>query len=333
MDAEHDNTAAGAAREPSRGDSHDYELLDFGRGRKLERFGEYILDRPAIGHAEDPVEQGELWGRATARFEIDAGARASAMGGQRGKWKPNARLSPGMAIPGLGEGLVGQHLPVVPERWTIACGGLRLELKPTAFGHIGFFPEQIENWRWITRQLCEEPSRQRQSGERRPKILNLFAHTGGSTLAAAAAGAEVVHVDSARGAVAWARRNAELSGLSQSPIRWIVEDAARFVRREVARGNAYDAVILDPPSYGHGAAGETWQLDRDLPELLGACAKLTAGRMRFVLLTCHSLAATPPVVAQWLGEAMNAGAKGRELTLTTSTGRQLPAGVVASVIA
>jgi 23S rRNA (cytosine1962-C5)-methyltransferase len=332
MDSTHDNPRAGDQRELCRGDSHDYELLDFGRGRKLERFGEYVLDRPAIGHAEDPVEQPELWSRAMARFEIDASARASAMGGQRGKWKPNARRSPGMAIPGLGEGLVGQTMLSLPERWTIACGGLRLELKPTAFGHIGLFPEQIENWRWIARQL-REPSRQRQASERWPKILNLFAHTGGSTLTAAAAGAEVVHVDSARGAVTWARRNAELSGLTEAPIRWIVEDAVRFVRRELARCNGYDAVILDPPSYGHGAAGETWKLERDLPELLAACAKLTSGRLRFALLTCHSPAATPPVAAQWLGEAMNAGAEGRELSLTTSTGRQLPAGVVASVIA
>ena len=233
MDATHDKLTDDE-REPGRGDRQAYELLDFGRGRKLERFGEYVLDRPVVGHAEDLVERPEHWSHATARFEIDTAARASSTSGQRGKWKPNARLSPGMAIPGLGGSLVGQNMPTLPERWTIACGGLLLELKPTAFGHVGFFPEQIENWQWIARQLCE-PSRQRQSSERRLKILNLFAHTGGSTLAAAAAGAEVVHVDSARAAVAWARRNAELSGLAEAPIRWIVEDAVRFVRREFAR--------------------------------------------------------------------------------------------------
>jgi 23S rRNA (cytosine1962-C5)-methyltransferase len=332
MDATHENARTDDEPGPGRGDSRDYELLDFGRGRKLERFGEYVLDRPGVGRPDDDVERPELWSHATARFEIDANARASATSGQRGKWKPNAPLSPGMAVPGLGGSLVGQTMLSLPERWTIACGGLRLELKPTAFGHIGLFPEQIENWRWIARQL-REPSRQRQSSERRPKILNLFAHTGGSTLTAAAAGAEVVHVDSARGAVTWARRNAELSGLTEAPIRWIVEDAVRFVRRELARCNGYDAVILDPPSYGHGAAGETWKLERDLPELLAACAKLTSCRLRFALLTCHSPAATPPVAAQWLGTAMNVGAEGRELSLTTSTGRQLPAGVVASVVA
>ena len=134
----------------------------------------------------------------------------------------------------------------------------------------------------------------------RSKILNLFAYTGGSTLAAAAAGAEVVHVDAAKNVVAWARRNAELSGLADAPIRWIAEDAVKFVKRELKRGNRYDAVILDPPSYGHGPRGEVWRLSKHLPRLLDLCAELTAGRPQFMLLTCH----TPGYDAESLGQMM-----------------------------
>jgi 23S rRNA (cytosine1962-C5)-methyltransferase len=297
-------------KEPLGADLLDYELLDFGGGRKLERFGAYLLDRPAAGLEQEAVDHPEIWRRATARFEMDDAVRAGSSGGQRGHWRPEGAL---------------------PERWVITCEQLRLELKPTDFGHVGFFPEQGENWRWIAGQIRGSNSHG-QSPSSPWKILNLFAHTGGSTLAAAASGAEVVHVDSARGTVAWARRNAELSGLAQAPIRWIVEDAVRFVRRELARGNGYDGMILDPPGYGHGTAGEVWKLERDLPELLAACAKLTAGRLRFVLLTCHSPAATPPVVERWLSKAMGIRAEARELILTTATGRQMQAGVVATVI-
>jgi 23S rRNA (cytosine1962-C5)-methyltransferase len=303
-------------------ESLDYELLDFGGGRKLERFGAYLLDRPAVGQTEQAVERPELWTRAAARFELDDATRTGPgggqRGGQRGRWLPQGAL---------------------PKRWSVSCERLRLELKPTDFGHLGFFPEQIENWRWIARQIRQSAPtliHERMVDVQQPhpplKILNLFAHTGGSTLATAAAGAEVVHVDSARGTVAWARRNAELSGLAEAPIRWIVEDAGRFVRRELARGNGYDAVILDPPSYGHGAAGEVWKLERDLPDLLAACGKLTAGRLRFVLLTCHSPAATSPVVTRWLSEAIGLRATVGELTLATATGRRLPSGVAAQVI-
>jgi 23S rRNA (cytosine1962-C5)-methyltransferase len=253
--------------------SADYELLDFGEGRKLERFGSMMLDRPAPAAGEVARSQPELWSQATARFEVVGDPR----GGERGRWIPCDAL---------------------PERWTVAFGPLRFELKPTDFGHVGVFPEQAANWKWIARQVrapaAESP---------RLKVLNLFAHTGGSTLAAAAVGAEVVHVDSARNVVAWAGRNAELSGLASAPIRWIVEDAARFVRRELKRGNRYDAVILDPPSFGHGPAGETWKLEDDLPALLAACTELTAGRRRFVLLTCHTQSVTPAAARELLSAA------------------------------
>ena len=160
----------------------------------------------------------------------------------------------------------------LPERWTITCGPWQFELKRTDFGHVGLFPEQVENWVWIGERV--------RAAGRPLRVMNLFAYTGGSTLAAAAAAAETVHVDAAKNTVAWARRNAELSGLSAAPIRWIAEDALKFVKRELRRGNRYDAVILDPPSYGHGPRGEVWRLSKHLPRLLSLCGELTAGRAR-----------------------------------------------------
>jgi len=161
-------------------------------------------------------------------------------------------------------------------------------------------------------------------------VLNLFAYTGGSTLAAAASGAEVVHVDAARNVVAWARRNAELSGMADAPIRWIAEDAIKFVRRELKRGNTYHAVILDPPSYGHGPRGEVWRLSssRHLPRLLAMCAELTAGHCRFLLLTCHTPKFGPARLERLVTEILGDGrVTAGHLILKSSTGRELPSGV------
>jgi 23S rRNA (cytosine1962-C5)-methyltransferase len=286
----------------------EYELLDFGEGRKLERFGDVMLDRPAPAASDVRRSQPDLWSQATARFEVVGDQR----GGERGRWIPVGAL---------------------PERWTVAFGPLRFELKPTDFGHVGVFPEQVANWEWIARQVraavAEIP---------RLRVLNLFAHTGGSTLAAAAAGAEVVHVDSARNTVAWARRNAELSSLAAAPIRWIVEDAPRFVRRELNRGNRYDAVILDPPSFGHGPAGETWKLEDDLAALLSDCAEVTAGRRQFILVTCHTPSVTQAIAREILASALgvvsdlpiNRGDIAAEaLDLCSRHGRSLSCGIVA----
>jgi 23S rRNA (cytosine1962-C5)-methyltransferase len=288
--------------------SAEYELLDFGEGQKLERFGAFIVDRPAPAAVGIRTSRSDIWSQAAARYELHGDQR----GGDRGHWIPADAL---------------------PERWTISFGRMRLELKPTDFGHLGVFPEQAENWEWIAEEI-----RSATKVGHPLKMLNLFAHTGGSTLAAAIAGAEVVHVDSSKSAVAWARRNADLSGLADARIRWIVEDAARFVRREQNRGNRYDAVILDPPSYGHGPAGETWKLDADLPALLATCAELTAGRLRFILLTCHTPAVTPARAQTLLIEALTtadptaakaATVVGQPLELKRPDGALLPSGVVA----
>ncbi|MEN6459446.1 MAG: class I SAM-dependent methyltransferase [Thermoguttaceae bacterium] len=276
-----------------------YALLDFGEGRRLERFGPVLLDRPC------PAAEG--FQRADPRLWLQTDARFEGRDQEKGRWIEARRL---------------------PERWIVAHGPLRFELKRTDFGHVGLFPEQVDNWKWIDAQY-----RRAATGDavaaRHPKLLNLFAYTGGSTLAGAAAGAEVVHVDAARNVVAWARRNAELSGLAEAPVRWIGEDALKFVKRELRRGNHYDAVILDPPSYGHGPRGEVWRLSKHLPRLLALCGELTEGRQAFMLLTCHTPGYDADTLRDMLLDAV--GGSGRAaampLTIRSAAGRELPSGV------
>ncbi len=320
-------------------DSKPYELLDFGHGRRLERFGELVLDRPCPAAVNFERSDPLLWEEADARFE----GRER----ERGRWVCRRSL---------------------PERWTLAHGPLRFELKRTDFGHVGVFPEQAENWQWIADRCKSQrrtapgeafsgagtsrgqfvhgscvdvghdneadsplprPRSQQERGQV-SKVLNLFAYTGGATMAAAAAGAEVVHVDAAKNVVAWACRNAKLAGLADAPIRWIVEDAQKFVKREIRRGNRYDAVILDPPSYGHGAHGEVWRLAKHLPRLLELCAELTADRLRFLLLTCHTPGFDADMLAAMVRDTLGPGGRiiAQPLTIRSRTGRLLPSGVV-----
>lgn len=225
-----------------------YELIDFGQERKLERFGTVVLDRPCPA-ARRPHRKPRAWQHADARFE----RRESG----HGRW-------------------AGQ----LPEQWTVAFGRVVLCLKPNRFGHVGVFPEQTSSWTWLARHLASHP---------RPfKLLNLFAYTGASTLAAAAAGACVVHVDAARNIVGRARYNARLSELEPAPIRWIVEDATKFVTREIRRGNRYHGLVLDPPSYGHGPQGQPWKVDAHLRPLLESARQLLTHPPALLLLTCHS---------------------------------------------
>ena len=277
----------------------DYELLDFGNGRKLERFAEWVLDRPCPA-AVGAKPQTNGWKRAMARYDGD---RAT-----DGKWQPAVKkwelVECNLAVEGL---------------------GFRLGLSPLPSGQVGVFPEQLENWLWIARQV--------QRMGQPPKVLNLFAYTGGSTLAAAAAGAEVTHVDAARSMVSRARENAALSDLAEAPIRWIVEDAVKFCQREVKRGNCYDAVILDPPSYGHGPKGEAWAVRRDLLPLLELCGELTADSRTFLLCTCHSPGIGPAELSAYLSDGIfghcGQPRQSGELFLRTGDGRKLPSGVFA----
>jgi 23S rRNA (cytosine1962-C5)-methyltransferase len=234
----------------------EYELLDSGEGKKLERFGEYVLVRP---------EPQARWAAAlpAGRWQAADGEYVKAANGPRGEWK--FRKS-------------------IPARWEMRRGNLRFWVQPAPSGHVGVFPDQACHWDWLA-----EVTRR---AARPVKVLCLFGHTGLATLTAAAAGAEVTHVDASRKAVAWARENQRLSGLGERPIRWVVEDALTFVRREARRGNQYDAIVLDPPKFGRGPAGEMWKLEESLPELLGACGKVLSASPVFVLLNVYTTVLT-----------------------------------------
>ena len=268
-----------------------YELLDFGRGRKLERFGDVIVDRPSPSANGSPAAP-SIW-RDAVYFDRETG-----------KWSNTA-------------GVLG-------HAWRIQFEALQFELLATDTGQVGIFPEQFANWQWLVKKLRNRaPAR----------ILNLFAYTGGSSLAAAGAGAEVVHVDAAKSVVNWARRNAQHSGLAAAPIRWLVEDAAKFVKREVKRGHRYDGIILDPPSYGHGPKGEEWKLTRDLFDLLSDCKALLSSEPVLFLLSCHTPGFGPPELSAALSTCLfgscGAGVRTRDLSLYTADRRKLAAGYAA----
>ena len=227
----------------------DYELIDSGDGRKLERFGRYVLARPCSQAMWRPVKSEGDWSRADASFDREDGNR----------WHGRSNL---------------------PKEWPIETAGITFRLGGTDFGHLGIFPEQRAQWRW----LKEEVSRR----GRRLSCLNLFAYSGGSTMAMALGGAEVCHLDASKGMVEWARDNARLNGLADRPIRWIVDDAHKFMKRELRRGHRYDAIVLDPPSFGRGAGGEMYKIERDLKETLGLVRELLSDDPAFVLFSSHT---------------------------------------------
>ena len=241
-----------------------YALLDSGDGRKLERFGPYVLARPCSQAIWRPSLPSSAWEAASAAFDREKGLN----------WHGRERL---------------------PGEWTIAVDGITFRLSSTDFGHLGIFPEQRDSWRWIDAAV--------RGAGRRLSVLNLFAYSGGSTLAAARAGADVCHLDAAQGMVEWARRNAELNGLKAWPIRWIVDDAHKFLAREVKRGRRYDGIVLDPPSFGRGARGEVYKLERDLPATLSLCRRVLSDRPAFVLLSAHTPGVTQTVLRHLLEDA------------------------------
>ena len=270
-----------------------YQLLDSGMGNKLERVGPYLLVRPSPQAVWSPSLPKERWDEADAVY-----IRSSSGGG---KWEFKRRL---------------------PEKWEIEYGGYRFAVKPTGFGHLGLFPEQRESWQWISEKI--------KTAKREITVLNLFAYTGGSTLAAASSGASVCHLDASKGVVDWGRENAALSNLSGQSIRWIVDDAQKFISKEIRRGKKYDAIILDPPSFGRGARGEVWKIEDDLTKLLNSCRELLSDDPLFLLLSCHSPGFTPLVLQNLLSEMMKI-LKGKlscaEMMITeTESGRPLPCG-------
>jgi 23S rRNA (cytosine1962-C5)-methyltransferase len=266
------------------------ELLDCGNGRRLERFGDRTVDRPApsaIGprRAPDPT-----WAAADLVFERGLGWRG----------------------------------PL--EAWPITVDGITLELRPTYAGQLGFFPEHAALWPWLRTALA---------GRDHPAVLHLFAHTGATTLALAAAGARVTHVDASRPALAWARRNADLSTLADRPVRWIVDDALGFARREGRRGRRYDGIVLDPPSFGHSPTGTRWELRETLPDLLDACAAVATDDA-FVLLSTHTSGLEPDDLRDALVDAFDPGpgadVEADPVEVVAASGAILPLGAAARMI-
>ena len=282
----------------------DYELMDSGDGRKYERFGNVSLVRPcsqALWRPECP----ETWSRATATFDREDGNR----------WHNRGAL---------------------PKEWAIETAGIRFRLSGTDFGHLGIFPEQRAQWKWIREivqwrsggveewrsegvesdsrtQNSEHGTRNSEHGTQNsklktqnskpPTVLNLFAYSGGSTIAAAQGGAEVCHLDASKGMVQWARANAELNGLKEHPIRWITDDAHKFMEREIRRGRRYDAIIFDPPTFGRGANGEMYKIERDLKKTLSLVRSLLSDSPLFVLFSSHTPGLSCTVAANILGQA------------------------------
>ena len=271
----------------------DYEVLDTGDGEKLERWDRYILRRP------DPQT---IWPKAEESLwrEAEAWYHRSDRGG--GEWEFRTRL---------------------PEKWTVSHQGLTFYVRPTGFKHTGLFPEQAANWIWMSELI-------RRSGRKDLKILNLFGYTGGATLACAAAGAHVTHVDAAKGMVQWARENRELSGLPETSCRWIVEDAMRFVAREIRRGNHYDGILMDPPSYGRGPSGEVWKLENELYGLIQTSAEVLSEHPVFFLINSYTTGFQASVLENMLEKCVVRRFGGKtdcqELGLPVSTGGVLPCG-------
>ena len=272
----------------------DFEILDCGSGEKVERWGKQILVRPDPQAIWPKTPGVKAWKTADAHYN-----RSSSGGG---KWQI-------------------RHLP---ERWQIGYGELTFNIKPMNFKHTGLFPEQAANWDFSAAKI-------RQAG--RPiRVLNLFAYTGGATLAAAAAGASVCHVDASKGMVGWARENAAASGLEKAPIRWIVDDCQKFIQREIRRGRQYDAIIMDPPSYGRGPSGEIWKIEDNAADFVQLATQVLSDDPLFVIINSYSTGLAPSVMGYILAQAMQArgfhgACESQELGLPASaSGLALPCG-------
>ncbi|MCI9198120.1 MAG: SAM-dependent methyltransferase [Lachnospiraceae bacterium] len=269
-----------------------YQLLDASLGERLERWGKYILIRPDPQIIWDTPRTLKEWDQKNGHYH------RSKKGG--GEWE-------------------FFHLP---KQWSIQYKELTFHLKPFHFKHTGLFPEQAANWDWITEKI--------QNAGRKIKVLNLFAYTGGATLAAAAASASVTHVDASKGMVTWAKENAIASGLEKAPIRWLVDDCIKFVEREIRRGNHYDAVIMDPPSYGRGPKGEIWKLEDSVYSLIQRCALLLNEQPLFFLVSSYTTGLAPSVLTYMISTALKdyaGNTDSQELGLpVTSTGLCIPCG-------
>ena len=275
-------------------DWKEYELIDTGGGEKLERWGKYTLRRPDPQAIWPVTGDEKIWSGADAHYH-----RSSSGGGS---WEYHRKL---------------------PHQWTVKYGDIELYVEPTGFKHTGIFPEQAVNWKWMQEKI--------KSAGRKISVLNLFAYTGGATVAAASAGAEVCHVDASRGMVTRAKENLALSKLSDRPVRFIVDDVVKFVSREIRRGRTYDAVIMDPPSYGRGPNGELWKIEEELYGLIKLCMDILTPQPLFFLVNSYTTGLSPTVIGNMLRISVQRRYKGSvaadEVGLrATATGLVLPCG-------
>jgi len=286
--------------------SKDYELIDSGEGEKLERFGKIVVARPdpqALWRKLKP----DLWKKADATFCRDAKFCVSTQTG----WNTNSK---------------------VPDNWFMELGGLKFKIHLSAFKHVGLFPEQVENWSWMQKLVKTSPLPPLLRGEGKFGVLNLFGYTGGASLACAQAGAEVCHADGSKVAINWAKDNAEVSGLADKPIRWILDDAVKFVTREIKRGRKYDGIIMDPPAFGHGPGGEMWKIEKDFLILMDLCFQVLSAKPLFFLINGYASGYSALAYENNLlelkkkfGGEIEAG----ELTIEEGGGRLLPCGIFA----
>jgi 23S rRNA (cytosine1962-C5)-methyltransferase len=272
----------------------NYSLLDSGEGEKLEKYGQYILSRP------DPQA---LWRKRLPEKEWEKAHAIFLRDGRSTEWKIK-----------LG----------VPTKWVVELQGLKFWVKPTSFKHTGLFPEQSSNWHWLSGVI--------HSAKRPLEVLNLFGYTGASTLATAKAGAKVCHVDSSKSAITWARENAELNGMQDKPIRWIMDDAVKFVKREIKRDHRYDGIIMDPPAFGHGPTGEMWKIEDNFLDLLDLCKQLLSDNPAFFLVNGYSSGYSAIAYENALGDLMSTKGEIEKGALTIreqATDRILPCGIFA----
>lgn len=279
---------------------NDYEVIDCSKGEKLERWGDYLLVRPDPQVIWDTPKKENGWRKMNGHYH------RSSKGG--GEWE----------------------FFQLPKEWTIQYSlpinkKLTFHLKPFSFKHTGLFPEQAANWNWFSQLIADAVSKGRQV-----KVLNLFAYTGGATLATAAAGASVTHVDASKGMVTWAKENAISSGLKDAPIRWLVDDCVKFVEREIRRGNHYDAIIMDPPSYGRGPKGEIWKIEESVYPLIQLCSQILTDNPLFFLINSYTTGLQPAVLSYMISTVLgtaNGTVTASEIGLpVSSNGLVLPCG-------
>ena len=274
----------------------DYELIDSGNGKRLERYGKYLISKPDPQAIWSTKKDSNFWEKADAVY---------IQNGNKGSWLNKNN---------------------VPEKWLIKYKNLSFYCKLTPFKHTGVFPEQSVNWDFIEEIL-------RQAQNKQPNVLNLFGYTGISTLAAAASGAKVTHVDASKPSISWARENQKVSGLSQKPIRWILDDAIKFVQREVKRAVKYDAIIMDPPIYGHGPEGEVWNFNESFPKLMELCSLVLSDNPLFIIVNAYAISSSSimldNVLKDYLGGLGGTFENGELALQERDNGRLLSTGIFA----